>query len=188
MSSSRPAPPRPAPAALAKLRSHWDFLTSLTDEAAVRRFLPHPDAASESAQTVRIESLEALQARQSADKVARTAAYNARRKSGGGSAEEDARFFDDLAALDGFLAELGEKVDASKLRLYFPPSRGYTYRASAPGVYLGVGDFWLSSLAAKFRVTVEPGTGAPWAGGGGGAAAGPPSPASTCTSPPWTCG
>lgn len=113
----------------------------------------------------KIESLVMFRQGLEKDRSSLVASYNSSKAARTQEAEDE--FWAKIADVDGLLKRTSEQIDDAKLKLYFPVSKGYTYRIAAGGTYLAVGDFLLSRLTGKLIVEAVSGRGECWVPGGG---------------------
>lgn len=158
------------PSTASPLSQVWNELSSImaAQQAAHKR---KADEASEveSVFQAKIDGLLRFQSVLQSERQTLVNAFNSKKAAARQplAVEETEAFWTKLADLDGLLDRTATQIDDARLKMYFPPAKGYTYRMAAPGVYLAVGDFWLSQFRARFSVEVVPGQGQCWLPGPG---------------------
>ena len=137
----------------------------------------------ESVFQAKIDGLCRFQQVLSAERIQLISTYNARQRAaaaGGTSLPDNVEeeFWTKVGELDSLLEKTQAQVDDARLKMYFPAAKGYTFRMAAPGIYLAVGDFWVSMVRARFCIEVIPAKGAVWEAAGSGSFGYSSSPAS----------
>jgi hypothetical protein len=95
--------------------------------------------------------------------------FNRARAAGTCTASDEDAFWAALALQDIEAQRIASQVDEITLRIHFPPSKGYLWKFVAPGVFMGLRDFWLERFSARsFSLELRPGRGDAWEPGSSG--------------------
>jgi len=162
----------PIAASSIALRTMWDELTgALNSLEALQRRRVDEASENESVFQAKIDGLVRFQQLLTTERTQLIATYNARQRAaaaGGGTLPEgvEEEFWTKVGELDSLLERTQSQVDEARLKMYFPAAKGYTFRMAAPGIYLAVGDFWISMVRARFNIEVIPAKGAVWESNG----------------------